>query len=75
MEERLKELTAERVKGLIEAVMRAHLGWLVVWGNIFGGAIGVASEAAVKFIKVQSHCKPVQSLMDSFQMKGQPPRL
>ena len=46
MEERLKELTAERVKGLIEAVMRAHLGWLVVWGNIFGGAIGVASEAA-----------------------------
>jgi hypothetical protein len=30
----------------IEAVMRAHLGWLVVWGNIFGGAIGVASELA-----------------------------
>ena len=46
MEERLKELTAQRVKGLIEAVMRAHLGWLVVWGNIFGGLIGVISEAA-----------------------------
>ena len=46
MEERLKELTAQRVKGLIEAVMRAHLGWLVVWGNIFGGLIGVCSEAA-----------------------------
>eukprot|EP00976_Prorocentrum_cordatum_P024596 500402-Prorocentrum_minimum.AAC.1 len=24
-------------------------------------------------IKVQSNCKPVQTLMDSFQMKGQPP--
>ena len=46
MEDRLKELTADRVKKLIEAVMRAHLGWLVVWGNIFGGLIGVVSEAA-----------------------------
>jgi len=45
MDERLKELTADRVKKLIEAVMRAHLGWLVVWGNIFGGLIGVISEA------------------------------
>eukprot|EP00959_Pyramimonas_sp_CCMP1952_P343558 7196017-Pyramimonas_sp.AAC.2 len=34
-----------------------------------------ASEAAVKFIKVRSNCKPVQTLMLSFQMKGQPPRL
>mmetsp|Transcript_25627 Transcript_25627/g.84371 ORF Transcript_25627/g.84371 Transcript_25627/m.84371 type:complete len:307 (-) Transcript_25627:141-1061(-) len=46
MEVRLQELTAERVKNLVEAVMRAHLGWLVVWGNVFGGAIGIASEAA-----------------------------
>jgi len=46
MEERLQELTAQRVKGLIEAVMRAHLGWLVVWGNIFGGFLCVISEGA-----------------------------
>jgi hypothetical protein len=26
-------------------VMKAHLGWLVVWGNVFGGLIGVVSEA------------------------------
>jgi len=45
MDERLKELTADRVKMLIEAIMRAHLGWLVVWGNVFGGLIGVISEA------------------------------
>ena len=31
---------------LIEAVMKANLGWLVVWGNVFGGIIGVISEAA-----------------------------
>ena len=40
----LQELTAERVKKLIEVVMRVHLGWLVVWGNIFGGVIGLVSE-------------------------------
>ena len=39
-----QELTAERVKKLIEVVMRVHLGWLVVWGNIFGGVIGLLSE-------------------------------
>ena len=46
MDERLKELTAARIKTLIEVIMRQHLGWLVVWGNIFGGTIGVVSEAA-----------------------------
>lgn len=45
MDERLKELTADRVKKLIEVVMKTHLGWLVVWGNIFGGLIGIAAEA------------------------------
>ena len=41
---------SKRVHGaallLIEAVMKANLGWLVVWGNVFGGIIGVISEAA-----------------------------
>ena len=40
-----QELTADRVKKLIEVVMKTHLGWLVVWGNIFGGLIGIAAEA------------------------------
>jgi len=46
MEQRLLELSPERVKRLVEAVMRTHLGWLVVWGNIFGGLIGIIAEAA-----------------------------
>lgn len=33
------------MKKLIEVVMKTHLGWLVVWGNIFGGLIGIAAEA------------------------------
>lgn len=44
MDERLKELTANRIKVLIEAVIREHLAWLVVWGNVFGGLIGIISE-------------------------------
>ena len=38
---RLQELTPEKVKTLMEEVIRTHLGWLIVWGNIFGGGIGV----------------------------------
>jgi len=43
MTEKLEELTPERVKTLIEDVIRDHLGWLIVWGNIFGGLVGIAS--------------------------------
>ena len=38
---RWQELTPARVKHLLESVIRSHLGWLVVWGNIFGGCIGM----------------------------------
>ena len=41
MEERLKELTADKVKALVEDILREHLEWLVVWGVIFGVLIGV----------------------------------
>lgn len=43
LERKLQELDAERVKRLTEDVMRKHLGWLVVWGNIFGGLLGLAA--------------------------------
>ncbi|XRB15161.1 DUF445 domain-containing protein [Pseudoscourfieldia marina] len=46
MEERLKELTAEKVKALVEDIMREHLGWLVVWGVIFGIVIGIICVVA-----------------------------
>jgi uncharacterized membrane-anchored protein YjiN (DUF445 family) len=45
MEEKLQLLTADIIKRLIEDVIREHLGWLVVWGNVFGGLIGVITLA------------------------------
>ena len=41
----LQELTPEKVKTLMEEVIRTHLGWLIVWGNVFGSLIGVVSVA------------------------------
>lgn len=46
MTEKLLELTPERVKEILENVIRDHLGWLVVWGNVFGGLIGILSILA-----------------------------
>jgi len=38
---RLEELTPEKVKNIIQNMIRTHLGWLVVWGGVFGGLIGL----------------------------------
>ena len=38
---RLNELTPEMVKIIIQDMIRTHLGWLVVWGGVFGGLIGL----------------------------------
>ena len=46
MTEKLKLLTPEIVKNLMEEVIRSHLGWLIVWGNVFGGSIGIVCLAA-----------------------------
>ncbi|MEE2658480.1 MAG: DUF445 family protein [Candidatus Latescibacterota bacterium] len=45
LEVKLEELSPEVVKQMMEQVMREHLGWLIVWGNLFGGAIGLVSLA------------------------------
>ena len=37
---RLDELTPKMVKNIIQDLIKEHLGWLVVWGAIFGGLIG-----------------------------------
>jgi uncharacterized membrane protein YheB (UPF0754 family) len=44
VELRLAELTPMMVKEMLHTLMREHLGWLVVWGGVFGGAIGIASS-------------------------------
>lgn len=38
---RLDELTPEMVKLIIQDMIRSHLGWLVVWGGVFGALIGI----------------------------------
>ena len=41
IDNRLNELTPENVKHIVQDMIRKHLGWLVVWGGVFGGAIGL----------------------------------
>jgi len=44
---RLAELTPRQVKEIVQKMIRRHLGWLVVWGGVFGGAIGVLASLVV----------------------------
>jgi uncharacterized membrane protein YheB (UPF0754 family) len=39
--ERLNELTPLMVKDIIQTMIKEHLGWLVVWGGVFGALIGL----------------------------------
>lgn len=41
IDNRLAELTPQKVRKIVEDMIREHLGWLVVWGGIFGGLIGL----------------------------------
>ena len=46
IDSRLAELTPDKVKEIVQAMIRNHLGWLVVWGGVFGGIIGLAVSLA-----------------------------
>lgn len=41
---RLEELTPQMVKEIIQAMIKEHLGWLVVWGGFFGGLMGLVAS-------------------------------
>jgi len=41
---RLGELTPLMVKEMVYKLINEHLSWLVVWGGVFGGAIGLVSS-------------------------------
>ncbi len=44
LDNRLQELTPEQVKTIIQDIIKSHLGWLVVWGGLFGGLIGLVTS-------------------------------
>lgn len=44
--QRLDELTPTMVKDIIQEMIHTHLGWLVVWGGVFGGLIGLLAHLA-----------------------------
>ena len=46
VDHRLAELTPQMVKQIIQDMIRSHLGWLVVWGGVFGALIGLVSSFA-----------------------------
>ena len=41
--QRLDEFNPKMVKELVQHIIKEHLGWLVVWGGVFGGLIGLIS--------------------------------
>lgn len=41
---RLNELTPKMVKEIIQGMIKEHLGWLVVWGGVFGALIGLVTS-------------------------------
>lgn len=45
IDHRLNEMTPQMVKEIIQAMIHKHLGWLVVWGCVLGGTIGLAVTA------------------------------
>jgi len=46
VEGKLDQLEPNDVKRILERVIREHLQWLVVWGGVFGGIIGLLAAAA-----------------------------
>ncbi len=44
VQRRLDELTPRMVKEIIQQMIRDHLGWLVVWGGVCGGLIGLIAS-------------------------------
>ena len=43
IDDRLDELSPQDVKKIIQNLIDQHLGWLVIWGGVFGGIIGIIS--------------------------------
>lgn len=44
IDKRLEALTPVMVKEIVQNFMKEHLGWLVVWGGVFGALLGLLSS-------------------------------
>jgi len=44
IDKRLDILTPTMVKEIVQKLIKEHLDWLVVWGGVFGGLIGLTSS-------------------------------
>ncbi len=44
IDDRLQELTPQMVKEIVQKLIKEHLDWLVVWGGVFGGLLGLVSS-------------------------------
>ena len=54
LESKLEQIHARDVKQMMEDVMRQHLGWLIVWGNVFGALIGVGAFCLTRWTGASS---------------------
>ncbi|HFU74831.1 MAG TPA: DUF445 family protein [Arcobacter sp.] len=43
VQSRLDELTPLHVKEIVQTIIKEHLGWIVLWGGVFGGFVGLVS--------------------------------
>jgi hypothetical protein len=44
--DRLNQLTPVMVKDLVHRMIHEHLGWLVIWGAVTGGMMGIMAYFA-----------------------------
>ncbi len=44
VDSRLNELSPNEIKKMIKDIIDNHLGWLVIWGGVFGGFIGLITS-------------------------------
>jgi uncharacterized membrane protein YheB (UPF0754 family) len=49
VDRRLQELTPDQVRIIVQKMIRQHLGWLVVWGGVIGGLMGLIFAALSAF--------------------------